>query len=478
MPPPLALHGAFRSLRPCTLKPHLHPRRLVTLAIETSCDDTSVAILETKAAPHTAVAVARLHFHRKVTSNNASFGGVHPLQALESHQENLANLVRDALAHLPRPTTRPDFVSVTRGPGMRSNLFTGLDTAKGLAVAWNVPLVGVNHMQGHALTPRLVQALDQYQHHSHHWDTMPDLTTPVVTQQPDYPFLSVLASGGHTLLIHSTTLVDQTILGTTTDVAVGECLDKMARVVLPKHVLQSANGAMYGALLENFAFPTPCTALSNSTAHPPRETAQDFCHRYRMHYAYTVPRTHEEELQRNKTKWGWAFNQPLLKASGGLKNKDLDMSFSGLMTAVERAVRYRHHQSTGKLTKIERSLNDISLEERRDMAEFSMRAAFEHVAGRVAQALRSTPVTSVIMSGGVGANHYFRYVLSSTLTKHGFGHVHVLFPPPALCSDNAAMIAWAGTEMYQAGHRNDLSIRAIRKWPLDKLLHPPDEKIT
>jgi N6-L-threonylcarbamoyladenine synthase len=129
----------------------------MTLAIETSCDDTSVAILEktTENGRH----IAQLHFHEKVTSNNTEFLGVHPLVSLRSHQENLAILVQEAIGHLPLQNTSPegaledkayngsahvaigrlpDFISVTRGPGMRSNLFTGLDTAKGLAVAWQV----------------------------------------------------------------------------------------------------------------------------------------------------------------------------------------------------------------------------------------------------------------------------------------------------------------------------------------------------
>lgn len=132
-------------------RPH---RALMTLAIESSCDDTSVAVLEkTSQDEQTA---AKLHFHKKVTSDNTIFQGVHPLVSLYSHQKNLARLVNEAIAHLPfkegSQTTReaapsfvnlsarrlPDFISVTRGPGMRSNLSTGLDTAKGLAVAWQV----------------------------------------------------------------------------------------------------------------------------------------------------------------------------------------------------------------------------------------------------------------------------------------------------------------------------------------------------
>jgi N6-L-threonylcarbamoyladenine synthase len=122
----------------------------MTLAIETSCDDTSVAIVEK--GSRDGRATARLHFHKKVTSNNTEYQGVHPLVSLQSHQENLATLIKEAVDYLPMrdeslaaqgtvdpPTRRlPDFISVTRGPGMRSNLFTGLDTAKGLAVAWQV----------------------------------------------------------------------------------------------------------------------------------------------------------------------------------------------------------------------------------------------------------------------------------------------------------------------------------------------------
>jgi len=112
-------------------------RYLMTLAIETSCDDTSVAVLEKRTCQNTGLTAAKLHFHKKITANNVAFNGIHPLVALESHQENLAQLVSEAIEHLP-DNTLPDFVSVTRGPGMRSNLFTGLDTAKGLAVAWRV----------------------------------------------------------------------------------------------------------------------------------------------------------------------------------------------------------------------------------------------------------------------------------------------------------------------------------------------------
>lgn len=126
-------------------------RFLLTLAIETSCDDTSVAVLEKRSSSDGQTS-AVLHFHKKITSNNTAYHGVHPLASLYSHQENLAGLVDEAILHLPPKDTSqasrgsndvlskklPDFISVTRGPGMRSNLFTGIDTAKGLAAAWQV----------------------------------------------------------------------------------------------------------------------------------------------------------------------------------------------------------------------------------------------------------------------------------------------------------------------------------------------------
>src|ERR1700744_6379557 len=188
-------------------------RNLVTLAIETSCDDTCVAIVEKTRG-------ARLLFNEKITSNNARFRGIHPIIALEGHEETLARLLERSVAFLPNG--RPDFVSVTRGPGMRSNLNTGIFTAKGLAVAWGVPLVGVHPMAAHALTPRLISAVSQGK------------------IKPEVPLWSLLVSGGHTLLVRSKSLASHRILAETADIAVGDSLDKIARSVLPEDLLQEA----------------------------------------------------------------------------------------------------------------------------------------------------------------------------------------------------------------------------------------------
>ncbi|KAF2199703.1 hypothetical protein GQ43DRAFT_473379 [Delitschia confertaspora ATCC 74209] len=482
-------------------------RPLITLAIETSCDDTSVAVLESKTDIIPGNPRALLHFHKKITANNSAFRGVHPLTALYSHQENLANLVNEAIQHLPEAydshtnaisirdgwnnvnmRRRPDFISVTRGPGMRSNLFTGLDTAKGLATAWQVDLVGVHHMQAHALTPRLVKALQPTEAHG----------SSAATTEPEFPFLSVLVSGGHTMILHSASLTQHAVLSNTIDTAIGDCLDKIARAVLPSEVMSNAKTTMYGALLEEFAFPDASddikriskskkgTEEAESRNEYPLEdsTAAEYCAKYGAQggYGYAVPKNGEDQRTRGMTEWGWSFNPPLSRPSGGGKSRTLDMSFSGLQSAVERVIQFGMDKSTGKVNKTERPPTGITLEERRAIARESMRTVFEHLASRVVLALQliaedpdSTSIGTVVMSGGVAANRFLRFILASTLTARGYSELRIVFPPPSLCTDNAAMIAWAGLEMYQAGYRDPYSIRAIRKWPLDELLSPPQD---
>ncbi|KAF2021854.1 hypothetical protein BU24DRAFT_338768 [Aaosphaeria arxii CBS 175.79] len=465
----------------------------LTLAIETSCDDTSVALLDKRQLSNGKVG-AKLLFHKKVTSNNTEYHGVHPLVSHRSHQENLADLVNEAAQHLPSGIV-PDLICVTRGPGMRSNLSTGIDTAKGLAVAWQRPFLGVHHMQAHALTPRLVAALQNAQE-ANTLGSSEDVTAQTYAQQkpePQFPFLSVLASGGHTILIHSRSLADHRILGSSSDIAIGQCLDKVARAVLPPELLRNARTTMYGALLEEFAF----TELSagntkgygaqseKSIAAKQHEAqyslevnnAENYRAIYETRYAYTVPKNDEVARERNLTKWGWAFHQPLTKAGGGLKIKSLEMSFTGLMTAAERAIHFQTDPNTRKLTKVERSPEDVSVEERKSMAYEAMRAAFEHVSNRAVLALQRAeePLSTIVLSGGVAANSFFRYILASTLCAQNLPDTRLVFPPPALCTDNAAMIAWAGLEMFEAGHIDSRKIRALRKWPLDQILTPSQD---
>ncbi|KAH0542566.1 hypothetical protein FGG08_003071 [Glutinoglossum americanum] len=411
-------------------------RGLLTLAIETSCDDTSVAILEKHGAKTTAsqgstpARRATLHFHEKVTANNSQFRGIHPLVAAQSHQSTLANLVDTALKSLPLSSSyahgatyttpvrsesqksihkKPDFISVTRGPGMRSSLTTGLDTAKGLAVAFQVPLVAVNHMQAHALTPRLVSALE-----GKHGGA------PV----PEFPFMSLLVSGGHTMLVYSTSTNDHKILASTVDIAIGDFLDKIARDIVPPADLEAGGDIMYGRLLEKFVFSDGAGGRN-----------------------YTAPAM--PSRSHLKGRWGWKFAPPLHQEGAKASMK---FSFSGLGSAVERCFRDR--------------AKDVSLCERLDIGQEAMRVAFEHLASRVVAALGKlsysidplNPISTLVVSGGVASNKFLKTVLRSFLDARGYSHVQIASPPPALCTDNAAMIAWVGMEMFEAGDKAAMSI--------------------
>ncbi|KIX02736.1 uncharacterized protein Z518_08678 [Rhinocladiella mackenziei CBS 650.93] len=408
-------------------------RNLLTLAIESSCDDTCVSILSKTNGPQ--LARARQYFNEKITVKNTGKGGIFPPEALDSHQTNLSNLIEKSLPFLPdadealpessrvwlRDGTikqKPDLISVTRGPGMSSNLGVGLSTAKGLATAWQIPMVGVHHMQAHALTPRLVDALkrDQY-----------GTSNPL---NPAFPFLTLLISGGHTMLLYSKGLVEHSVLATTTDTAIGDELDKCGRVILPKDLQRGTPDTAYGKYLSEYAFQTP----------------EEFT-------MWNVPRSRQEECNKPLNRFGWTIRTPLALT------RDLAFSFSGIGSQVQELVR-----RNGK------SLMDE--EERILLARATLGAAFEHLGSRTIIALEQlrghgVEIPTLVVSGGVAANTFLRYYLRQMLDLRSFEQVRLVFPPVELCTDNAAMIGWAGMEMFQAGYRTDLGCDPRRKWSMD-----------
>jgi N6-L-threonylcarbamoyladenine synthase len=430
----LVSRRAYSVERPISQQFH---RGLLTLAIETSCDDTGVAVLEKHENRS-----AFLHFNSRITSDSREHGGVQPIVAHESHQEKLAGLVSKALESLPlqSPTAglantilvssengpslrkKPDFVTVTRGPGMRANLITGVDTAKGLAVAWQVPILGINHMQAHALTPRMVSAL-------HANERSPDERHD---NDPPYPFLSLLVSGGNTMLVHSRDLCDHKILANTTDTALGRMIDKAARDILPETVLKSAANVAYGDLLESFAFPDPS-----------------------LSYEYRPP-TKSLSPVSESTEYGWSITPPFLNPGPeGIRKFDSAFSFSGIGSKAKDIMKHR-------------PTSDLA--ERRLLARKTMSVAFEHLASRVIIALESPSLENVrtlVVSGGVASNQYLKHILKSILDSRGYGDMRLLFPPPKFCTDNAAMIAWTGIEMWEAGWRSELGFIARKQWSID-----------
>ncbi|KAI0815933.1 glycoprotease family-domain-containing protein [Xylaria sp. FL0064] len=476
----IRLPPSFSSSSPCSRPgshlPHQPRRGLLTIAIETSCDDTCVAILE-----KSKTGAARLHFDEKITSDNRAYLGVHPLVAVASHTEKLALLVQKALRSLPEPKAetegahidspgeeginadgkvimvdgqprlRPDFVSATRGPGMMSNLATGLNLAKGLAVAWDVPLLAVNHMQAHALTPRLVNALEQQQKGDHQVrDTSEGAGNQNKPQKKsEFPFLSLLVSGGHTMLVRSQSLNDHVTIANTLNIAVGDMIDKCARMVVPPEILsaEDCNSGMYGPVLEEFVFPGS------------RESGS-------YNYNYTAPAQRADEIKKFDSGSGWFLTPPLSLKGKGEKAASM-FEFAGI---------------NGQIQKLIKTRPDMDIDMRRVLGRAAMTLVFQHLTSRLVFALQADDdkrtgngtdteqqgkIKTVVLSGGVASNKFLRHVVRKMLDARGYADVEVVAPPVSLCTDNASMIAWTGMEMYESGWRSDLSVMTLRKWPLD-----------
>lgn len=411
-------------------------RNLLTLAIESSCDDTCVAILSKEKKNERTL--ASIHFNEKITNKNTGKGGIVPVEALVSHQEHLSKLVGKSLASLPaveRGTCdskilhlqngerkrKPDFVSVTRGPGMQSNLGVGVNTAKGLATAWQIPLVGVHHMQGHMLTSRLVDAMNQ------------DGNEAGDSIRPAFPFLTLLVSGGHTMLVYSKGLVEHAVIATTRDNAIGDELDKCGRLILPKHIQDSSPDTGYAKYLSAYAFE--------------HNNFQD----------WPIAQSRSEEIDKPLNKFGWKIPTPMVRT------RDLAFSFGGISSTVRTIL---GRQTEGLQSR------SVCEEERVTLARMAIGAAFDSLGSRIVIALemlrnRGVEISTLVVSGGVAANDFLRFHLRRTLDTRKMGHVGLNFPPVELCTDNAAMIGWAGIEMFEAGYQSDLAFLPRRSWSMD-----------
>ena len=340
----------------------------------------------------------------------------------------------EALTLLPsgRLKHKPDFISVTRGPGMRSNLSCGLDTAKGLAVAWSRPLLAVHHMQAHLLTPRLAEALKV--HSKPH--VLPSADRPVDKKSQvltDFPFLTLLVSGGHTMLLHSRSLTEHTLLADTRDIAVGDALDKIGRLVLPQVLSDRVRDTAFAAHLSRYAYPTTDTFAM-----------------------YPVPINRGDEIHKKPNAFGWSIDSPLAET------KLLAFSFSGIASRTQSLFEARQRIVEG----------GVSDEERLVFARTVLGISFEHLASRTVMAMNhlrdsGQEPRKLVVSGGVAANGFLRYFLRKMIDARNLEDVELVFPPSELCTDNAAMIAWTGIEMYEAGWRSSLSCGPLRKWSMD-----------
>lgn len=344
---------------------------LTILGIESSCDDTAAAVVQGvsgNASVLSNVVAGQTDLH-------APFGGVVPEIAARAHAEKLDGCVSQALAQAEIELKDVDAIAVTAGPGLIGGVVSGVMLAKGLSAGSGKPLVGVNHLAGHALTPRL-------------------------TDQVAYPYLMLLVSGGHCQFLLVKGPDDFTRLGGTIDDAPGEAFDKVARLL----ALPQPGG--------------PSVEAEAKSGDPKR---------------FKLPR-------------------PLLDRAG------CDMSFSGLKTAVLRTRDGIIAEHGG-----------IPKRDRADLCASFQQAVADVLAEKTRRALRQmaelAPEGQLLsVAGGVAANLTLKQALLDICEEFG---VAFSAPPLKLCTDNAAMIAYAGLERFSAGEFDDMSLSARPRWPLD-----------
>jgi len=342
-------------------------KTVTLLGIESSCDDTAAAIV--RDGPCGRQILANIVMGQ--TNLHANFGGVVPEIAARAHAERVDGCVAQAMKKADLGFGDLDGIAVTAGPGLIGGVLAGVMCAKGLSAATGLPLIGVNHLAGHALTPRLTDGLA-------------------------FPYLMLLVSGGHCQFLRVDGPDSFTRLGGSIDDAPGEAFDKVAKIL----GLPQPGG--------------PAVEAEAKMGNPKR---------------FALPR-------------------PLLDRAG------CDMSFSGLKTAVLRA-RDKVIAEKGGLMRADRA----------DLCAGFQAAVVDVFFEKTRRALEIAPVEALAVAGGVAANQAIRAGLE---TVCGALAVRFLAPPLALCTDNAAMIAWAGIELFRTGARDDLTLSARPRWPLDQ----------
>jgi N6-L-threonylcarbamoyladenine synthase len=329
----------------------------LVLGIESSCDETAAALVTSD---------RRILAHKLAGQevHHRPFGGVVPEIAARAHVEILPSLIEDVLSEAGIALDEVDAIAATAGPGLIGGVMVGLVTGKGIALASGKPLIALNHLEGHALSPML---------------SNPDLA---------FPYLLLLVSGGHCQLLFVQGIGRYRRIATTIDDAAGEAFDKSAKLL-------------------GLGFPGGPAVEEAAKSGNPR--------------AVPLPR-------------------PLLGST------EPHFSFAGLKSAVLRA-------------------RDGGLHSAEDIAASFQQAVIDCLVDRTARALDGAPeATALVVAGGVAANQSVRAALTELASAHGLPFVA---PPLWLCTDNAAMIAWAGALRFEHGLIDSLDAPARARWPLD-----------
>lgn len=338
---------------------------MIVLGIETSCDETGVALYDSEAGLRAHALFSQVEIH-------AEYGGVVPEIASRDHVRKLLPLINQCLENAGLSRADIDGVAYTAGPGLIGALLVGTATGRSIALGLGKPAIAVHHMEGHLLAPMLE------------------------AEPPEVPFVALLVSGGHTMLVEVRAIGEYRILGETLDDAAGEAFDKTAKLL----GLGYPGGPALAKLAEQgdaerFAFPLPMT------------------------------------------------NRP-----------GLDFSFSGLKTHT------RNLWLAGEQDDITQA----------DIAAGFQKAVVDTLVIKCRRAMQQTRAQQLVIAGGVGANLSLRETLQAAGKKYGW---NVSYPRLEFCTDNGAMIAFAGCQRLLAGQSTDSSLQAYARWPLDQL--PPIE---
>ncbi len=331
------------------------------LGIETSCDETGIAIFDDQDGilAHQLYSQIKLH---------ADYGGVVPELASRDHIRKTLPLIEAALQQAGCRSEDLDGIAYTAGPGLVGALLVGATIARSLAMAWDKPAIPVHHMEGHLLAPMLEE------------------------HTPEFPFVALLVSGGHTLLVRVDGIGQYKILGESVDDAAGEAFDKTAKLL----GLDYPGGAALSKLAE-------------------QGTAGRF-----------------------------VFPRPMTDRPG------LDFSFSGLKTFAANTIRSQGDDD----------------QTRADIAHAFQTAVVDTLAIKCKRALQETGLKRLVIAGGVSANKQLRAELAAVMKKLGG---EVFYPRPEFCTDNGAMIAFAGLQRLKAGHTTGLEIVVQPRWNLETL---------
>ncbi len=343
---------------------------MIVLGVESSCDETGLALYDTQRGLLSHALYSQVAMHEQ-------YGGVVPELASRDHIRRAIPLLQETLARAGVTLAEVDAIAYTQGPGLAGALLVGASVACSLGLAADKPVLGIHHLEGHLLSPLLA------------------------SDPPEFPFVALLVSGGHTQLMRVDGVGQYTLLGETLDDAAGEAFDKSAKLL----GLGYPGGPAISRLAE-FGDPS----------------------------AYKLPR-------------------PMLHS------KDLNFSFSGLKTAVLTVV--KNHE--------EKVIANICEQDKADIARGFVDAIVDVLTAKCVSALKHTGLKRLVIAGGVGANTQLRAALDAAASKKRF---RVYYPELEFCTDNGAMIAFAGAMRLQINPqaaKRDYAFNVRPRWPLDEI---------